>query len=133
MSQALEDQLVQLVTNMNSAVFFAQKQLPEVLDQLLTYKLTEALIWFVISTLIFFPYAIKVYHDATHKNPNPVSFSTDLYNWVYSKDNDGHPLIIVHFMVLMIASCTMVATATEALQIILAPKLYILEYMRHLV
>lgn len=129
MNQEMQNQLTQLVSQLNSAVFFAQDQLPDVINQLLTYHLYSALMWVILSLAILIPYVCKLVYDTKHLNPNPCS-GDKAYNWVWDIENDMHGMCLFHFFALAVLILILICNAENLLKILCAPKLFVLDYIR---
>lgn len=112
--QALANLLSIAVDGLNGAVEFSKAQLPEVVEQLLMWHMVESLIWFIGSTILLI-----------------VSVGT--FVGMYKgriEESDG--LIMLSLCATPVGFLGM-AFNLEWLKIMIAPKLYLLEYAAQLV
>ncbi|EJD6500649.1 hypothetical protein M0L11_RS16370 [Providencia rettgeri] len=133
-SKALTDLLEKASNGIDSTVAFSHANLPEVIHQLLAWKMTMGVIWSVVGVVlialaIFMPTwakraksngAIWTYHDGEKKyniNSTMYDFSRTIF-----------PALILFFgAVIAIDGFSM------WLKILLAPKLYLIEYAASLI
>lgn len=103
-------------TGVEAGVNFLSDQIPDVIHQLLMWKLTENLFLVGISLLIFIVYGYGLkkahQHDAFDRWGWPVAFVGGIASFV-----------AVFFFII----CSL-----EALKIMIAPKIYLIEYATHL-
>lgn len=139
MENSVEEALARLIeratSGINEVVEFSQAQLPDVIEQLLMWNMTESLITFFVPLffmLLFFTILfcqVKNLLKDMNNNNNNDWFSNDGLPNTHFLCMIGLPAcgVIVSFLV-MIKISTMVW-----LQIMIAPKLYLLEYASNLV
>ncbi|MEN7471152.1 hypothetical protein [Providencia stuartii] len=133
-SRALTDLLEKASNGIDSTVAFSQANLPEVIHQLLTWKMTMGVIWSVvgvalIALAIFMPIwakkaksngAIWTYH-AGEINYNINSVMYDLFR------------AILPVPILFLGVAISIGGFSMWLKILLAPKLYLIEYAASLI
>ncbi|HAT5579607.1 TPA: hypothetical protein SLO04_001886 [Proteus mirabilis] len=133
-SRALTDLLEKASNGIDSTVAFSQANLPEVIHQLLTWKMTMGVIWSVvgvalIALAIFMPIwakkaksngAIWTYH-AGEINYNINSVMYDLFR------------AILPVPILFLGVVIFIDGFSMWLKILLAPKLYLIEYTASLI
>ncbi|HGN2348342.1 TPA: hypothetical protein ACKR1W_002776 [Proteus mirabilis] len=132
--RALTDLLEKASNGIDSTVAFSQANLPEVIHQLLTWKMTMGVIWSVvgvalIALAIFMPIwarkaksngAIWTYH-AGEINYNINSVMYDLFR------------AILPVPILFLGVVIFIGGFSMWLKILLAPKLYLIEYTASLI
>ncbi|WP_109910826.1 hypothetical protein [Proteus mirabilis] len=133
-SRALTDLLEKASNGIDSTVAFSQANLPEVIHQLLTWKMTMGVIWSVvgvalIALAIFMPIwakkaksngAIWTYH-AGEINYNINSVMYDLFR------------AILPVPILFLGVVIFIDGFSMWLKMLLAPKLYLIEYTASLI
>lgn len=118
--QALANLLSMAVDGLNGAVEFSKAQLPEVVEQLLMWHMAESLISFVLGILfmVAFPWGMFKVHKAIQEEKiDDVLYAIAI------------PLAVAGFSGGFVAT----AEGLEWLKIMIAPKLYLLEYAAQLV
>ncbi len=118
--QALADLLSLAVEGVNGAVEFSKAQLPEVVEQLLMWNMVESLIFFVSGALlvIFTTWASLKIHKAVQND---------------TLDELAYAVAVpVSFFTIAGGFVTVVSNLSW-LKILIAPKLYLLEYAAQLV
>jgi hypothetical protein len=114
LQQALAELINKSVSAGESAIAFTQEQLPEVIQQLLTWKLVESLIWFALSALFFLA-------------GNTLTAVTILRS-MKDPDSDSDFVLFMLFVALCGNAAIVIGTNVTWLQIWLAPKVYLIEY-----
>ncbi len=118
--QALANLLSMAVDGLNGAVEFSKAQLPEVVEQLLMWHMVESLIWFSVGLLVMI---VTIWGNfKVHKA-------------VKDGDMDDMAYAIIVPVSLFTFSGGFIATTASLdwLKIMIAPKLYLLEYAAQLV
>lgn len=120
----LNDALVAIIQKtqgaVESGVAFLSGQMPDVIQQLLLWKFTEALVWFVVMTL--FQVVLIWGAFKAHK------ISEDTNDYV-----PFVPYMIFGGLVSLLVTGFAVGSAFTALKVYIAPKVWLLEYAASLV
>lgn len=140
MEQQLEKALVEIIEKasrgIDSSAEFITGQIPDVVQQLLSWKLAESCIGGFTSLLVtilcvaFLFIGVRKYQDGVIKKEN---------NWAHDGDIYSTPtgVLIIgasgSLFVLLLSIPIMYYSAIDAAKIVLAPKLYLIEYAAHLV
>ena len=131
LQQALAQVIEKATDGVQSGVSFLSAELPDVIHQLLMWKMVESLIWCVVG--IFFTVgAIRL----IAKNSGRGKEDDRKYKATLTHDERGDiapwsPILIVPLLtIVVIASSTINITW---LQILIAPKVYLIEYAASLV
>ncbi|ANZ86940.1 hypothetical protein [Citrobacter freundii] len=138
-------ELLQKAANgIDAAVSFSQAQIPDVIHQLLVWKLTKSLVITLI-ILATIPVVVKFVRSMMKREPDGV-FDNEGYSWdrgkpkykptlIWQRDGDLSP-----FTIIFAAGCGLYVVAAFGLiidltwlKIWLAPKLYLIEYAASLV
>jgi len=118
MNEALQAILEKTLTGIDASVSFLSAQLPDVIQQLLWWKFTEHLTYFIIGLLIIIGYVVGV---------------VKVYRRVYDEEYKAMvALTSLFFGVLVSLLCVCILNLTW-LQILIAPKVYLIEYAASLV
>lgn len=117
MNEQLQNALAKLLTSLMSSIqdgaMFAQEQLPEVLDQLLTYKLVRSLGISCVLLAFGLIYTWKVLPKF----------------WKAAREGFDGSEVIVIFVTALIYTVVGIALFNAAwIQILIAPKVYLIEY-----
>lgn len=148
MATTLNEALVQIIQSTQGAVEkgigFLSDQIPDVIQQLLLWKFAEALAYtavgvlgLVIIAVLLFKHAIRRV-DKVVQTPGRYDTEKTIYkeSLVYDKDGDVHFGVIIlglgSFFGGIISLCAAESVFT-ALQIWLAPKVFLIEYASKLV
>lgn len=121
--KVLTQLLQRAVDGVDKAVEFSQAQIPDVVEQLLLWHMVESLLWNIPAIILLF-IAIFVWPAQFRKN-----------GWARNRDGKiGEGEIPVTLVVsLALAFLSWLFSSTTWLQILIAPKLYLLEYAAELV
>lgn len=120
LQQALASIITKAVSSVENGVEFLSGQVPDVIEQLLTWKLTEA----VLLCIVFLLFSSIV----TWKCYRKIKANGD-----YCFD-DGLIALFLFTLLVDILSVAMVGIyLLEAIQILIAPKVYLIEYASQLV
>lgn len=112
----------QATTGVQAGMNFLSEQMPDVIHQLLVWKLTQNLFWFVILsifTILLFTFCYKMIKAGQKK-----------------KDYNADGYYFAGFMIGIVGCGTLIASLVsinEALLIWLAPKIYLIEYAAKLI
>lgn len=133
--QVLGELLNRALSGVDKAVEFSQAQIPEVVEQLLFWKMTESLIGFISGLILLLP-LIYVWVKYSGKG-ELVEEGRYRRKWTLTHNHhgyfDGHFLCSILVSLLMLIFILDVLINFDWLQIIIAPKLYLLEYAANLV
>lgn len=112
LQQALAAMLNKTVSGIEAGAQFLQEQLPEVIQQLLLWKAVE-------SGVVFSAFLIATFLSAY--------CTRRFWLWVSEDDSGGEPFVLVPITLtglLLLGACK----SLEWLQILIAPKVYLIEY-----
>lgn len=140
--EALNRMITMAVDGMEGAVSFAQAELPDVIEQLLVWKLLESLITAVLPviaaltfTLAFFTVTSKVKRaQVCEDNDGRAPYQVNYWWSRYEPSGVGYVATFgtgIGAMLSIFAS--LITMNLTWLQILVAPKLYLLEYAANLV
>lgn len=128
--QVLASLLERAVQGIDEAVAFSQAQVPDVVEQLLLWKAVESGIWFscgflfILAIFLFWrwvlPKVIEEYKLPSLKRRESIEFFVPMAGTLVS-------------MTMGSIAITMMARNLDWLKILIAPKLYLLEYAAKLV
>jgi hypothetical protein len=118
--QALANLLSMAVDGIGGAVEFSKAQLPEVVEQLLMWRMTESAIWFSVGIMVM---TITVWanlkaHGAIKKG---------------DMDDMAYAIVVPVSLFTFTGGFAATAASLDWLKIMIAPKLYLLEYAASLV
>ena len=130
-NQALADILTKVTSGVEGVVDFSKEQIPDVVEQLLLWHTIENLIFFVIGGLLFTYgcYLFKV-------GPSKRDFYMHRYNdGEITEDNRMWSVIFTYLVptTLVTSGFITVTTNLNFIKIMVAPKLYLIEYAATLV
>ena len=140
LTASLVDIIQQVSGGVKQGVSFLQQEIPDVIKQLLMWKMVSALVCaafgigvVVVSITLLFK-VLKKPQPIDPDNPRlrgnyPLSFC-------YDEDGDSHPGIVFIPMVLLgliVFGLVMASSVMTALQIYIAPKVWLIEYAASLV
>lgn len=123
--QVLAKFIQKIISGMDATVEFASAQLPDIINQLLWWKAVESFIPFIISFVVSIIWLRKIRKDVLIK-PEPGKFNT-----VYDTNGDVWPICLFHVSILI--PVIVVCDAWDWLKIIIAPKIYLIEYASNLI
>ncbi|WP_027949852.1 hypothetical protein [Haliea salexigens] len=135
----LTEMLQRVLDGVDTATDFAQREVPDVVQQLLVWHMLEAIVWAVIfAAITAFIWVIVPRHCRKVKlDPSKDRWRENTkLNLVYDENGYAHPGVVVVGTVFGASAVTFFASisnAMAALKIILAPKFYLLEYGASLV
>lgn len=137
---ALAAILGKTVQGIEAGVSFLSGQLPDVIEQLLIWKFAEACLWIALGLVALTP-AIVLIVGLTRKQVKlqeeedvPARWSRTQYVPTFFRDRDGDVAEIVIFIgiisafLVLFGAVTVVFNTAVAVQIWLAPKVYLIEY-----
>lgn len=135
LQNALVDMLTKVTSGMDTATAFLSAELPEVVQQLLVWKLAEhsaklvfALVFLLCALLFFIRFAREYQRGATTGEGNFFHDGTT-YSPVTSQGIIGSVLFAILSIPAVLSLCSNVLTI---LQIWLAPKIFLIEYVAYL-
>lgn len=124
LEQTANEALKQLIEASTTAAEWTAQQLPEVIEQLILWKMVESLLWFTASITLM---AVGLY--ILYKF---IKKCKEVDNFI---DDEVLPIISVFvsvgIIISIVASIAMIDF--DWLQIIIAPKLYLIEYAANLI
>ena len=126
--EILEKVVSEFVDNLNDGVDFASSQIPQVIEQLLLWHTVTGAIGFVIGLVIlissirFIVFNVKSYYEEREWVANHCGVL-----------NDGYICSCVLSVMLFIPGVIITLNHLYWIQILVAPKLYVLEYASQLV
>jgi hypothetical protein len=139
MNDQLEKALVQIIekasAGVEAGINFLSAEIPDVIYQLLTWKLVEASFYIVINlivmaALIFL--TVKFSGRGSKINPDKGDYDNHAITLTHDEDGDLHPGIVGVVLVDVIAAViTLINVLTYSLvaaQIYVAPKIFLIEY-----
>lgn len=134
LQNALADLIAKSISVAGDALAFTQEQLPEVVQQLLLWKMVFSAIWFGFGLLLIIapPLIFYIYGGVGRPiNPEAESYYRN-HRRTLSHDEHGNPnpetiapAIVVMLILLVLGMC---AIDFDWLKILLAPKVYLIEY-----
>lgn len=132
--QVLGQLLDKALNGVDKAVEFSQEQIPDVVEQLLLWKMTEGLIGFIMGVIVLIA-MIYVLIKYTGKGSLEEGCSMT-YKMTLTHNGDGDldaQTLITVFGSVLILMLAFHLINFDWLQIIIAPKLYLLEYAANFV
>jgi hypothetical protein len=114
LEQTLVDAINSTKEGISKGIDFASEQLPEVIEQLIMWKMAEAIVWIVI-TFIALVVIVKI--------------AKSKWDDCYSKFDAIGISMLLGIMPLII----FLVNVTELIKLIVAPKVYLLEYVSKLI
>lgn len=124
MSKELDAALVDVINStkdgIKAGVSFLQQQIPDVIQQLLIWKLYEAIFICVILGVFLILVGYLNYKQ---------------YKWLKTVDWEDHPLLILNGiqLLLIVPSSMFISELKTIIQIYFAPKIFLIEYAATLV
>ena len=133
MSEKLENALVEIIEKANSgldaATEFVMAELPEVVQQALTWYFVESLIFSIVGLLLLmFSYkALKIQYDLLYKKDGK------LRDWADDGYGMSGPAFVYSALTVILDAFLIIFAITNALsftwlKILIAPKLWLIEY-----
>lgn len=120
LQQALAEMITSSVAVAGDALAFTKEQLPEVVQQLLVWKMTLSIVWFSIGLLFLIASVVLLY-------------KSNLMDSNIEYDDDINVGVAAISSVLVCIGIPSVVCNLAWLQIWLAPKVYLIEYAANLV
>lgn len=105
------------VQSMNDVIEFSKQQIPDVIHQLLMWKATNAGVWMIFG-IIFLVLAFM--------------WGKKVNKWI-AEDPDAIPAHIPTLILLVIGGYNFIDNLLTILQIVVAPKIYLIEYASDLI
>lgn len=131
LQQALAAILNKTMAGVEAGASFLQSELPDVVQQLLIWKAAESLIYGVIGVVL----AVFIYKTTRAQFNQKLAAEGSRRrfqpNMIYDEDGDMHAGVVFFGAVVFFAgilSLAMIEGLKNALQIWLAPKIYLIEY-----
>lgn len=124
LSKTANDLLVKMidvtVESVSDVVEFSKQQIPDIIHQLLVWKIAESIVWLVLGALIMFTGAWVTNRFRERMNEDEASSGTICQ-------------IIVTIVTAFIGICMIVSNLLDVLYIWLAPKVWLIEYAADLI
>jgi len=140
LTASLVDIIQQVSGGVKQGVSFLQQEIPDVIKQLLMWKMVSALAYAVFGVGIVVGSIVLIFKVL--KKPKPIDpdkeYSRGNYqlSFCYDEDGDTHPGIVFTPIVLVglaVFGAGMASNVMTALQIYIAPKVWLIEYAASLV
>lgn len=133
LQKALTAIINKTLAGIDAGTAFLQAELPDVIQQLLLWKLAEALILVAtgLVVLAISAWVARVNFRKVKVNPNGGAHGNIKPTLVYNEDGDIHPGIVAYGVVqVFVAVCALawLSYTLTAVQIFIAPKIYLIEY-----
>lgn len=139
MNDQLEKALVQIIekasAGVEAGINFLSAEIPDVIYQLLTWKLVEAALYIIINLIVLgllVLITVKFSGRGSKINPDEGDYNNHELTLTHDGDGDLHPGIVGVVMVDVIAAViTLINVFTYSLvaaQIYVAPKIFLIEY-----
>lgn len=124
LSKTANDLLVKMidvtVESVSDVVEFSKQQIPDIIHQLLVWKIAESIVWLILGALIMFTGAWVTNRFRDRMNEEEASSGTICQ-------------IIVTIVTGFIGICMIVSNLLDVLYIWLAPKVWLIEYAADLI
>lgn len=135
-SQELEQAIATLVNKINGGIdattIMAQEQLPDVIQQLLIWNaITSFITWLIMLVILIVgvKHAVKSFNTKpTKEDYDKARRGSDMFNLFYDVEGDVHPLCLCYLFLIIPFIC--VFGEIDWLQILIVPKVYLLEYAK---
>lgn len=132
-SKELSDALVKLINGVIDGVDFLAGEIPDVINQLLLWKMTASLLQFSGGLLICFTLLVVL---IKYCGQGTFDLSTGLYNQTLSHTSDGKigeriTLTIPGSIVVLVIGLALIDF--DWLKIIIAPKVYLIDYASNMI
>lgn len=132
-SKELSDALVKLINGVIDGVDFLAGEIPEVINQLLLWKMTASLLQFSGGLLICFMLLVVL---IKYCGRGTIDQSTGLYNQTLSHTSNGKigeriGLTILGSVVVLVIGLALLDF--DWLKIIIAPKVYLIDYVSNMI
>lgn len=127
--QALAEMLQRMVEGIDGAVAFSQQQIPDVVEQLLLWHMTHSLIGFATGLILFSAGVLYCTYVATRK---PIKGESTAWFFMNGQ-RTGNEFSVMLTLFPIAFGFPLAALNLGWLQILIAPKLYLLEYAADLV
>lgn len=137
MNEQLQQSLVKIITqateSIDASVSFLSGQLPDVIGQLLQWRLLSASLTLVLSLTVMVIVILIVKKVMNKPEPN----KSNCFWWWHSSRHEVELLAVVVVCLSLVASAiaviNFIISLYEMLQIMIAPKIYLIEYASSLV
>lgn len=117
LQKALADILNKASQGVDSATSFMQAQLPDIVSQLLAWKIWEYSFFILLSLVLF----VLIYKSVKKINANiGDDYGDKLFTWVMAT------------VIAMIPLTVFVFCSLNVIEVLVAPKIYLIEYAAHL-
>lgn len=116
-SEVLVNMIDITVKSMNDVIEFGKQQIPEVIHQLLLWQLTSSILWIVVGIVLAL---IGIW------------WCGKVNKWV-AKSSDNGPAHIGTVILFALSAWAIISNSLDALQIWVAPKVYLIQYAADLV
>lgn len=135
MNEQMQSALVEIIqkasSGIDASVNFLSEEIPDVIGQLLLWNITASSVGVVISAIIM---GVSASVIVWMVNLYSIGRDTGKPNWVH--DGEKHyplrttvtPVLIVLFVALSVSSIAFVWNLMEVLKILIAPKIWLIEY-----
>lgn len=124
--QAIANIITQFTSGINTASDFLKSEIPDVVSQLLMWNFCISLIWFSIGTILFITGATSVYRFCKRWD----DLNRDKYGDV--RFDVTQTSLLIYFICSLLPGIIFICANTIWLKIWIAPKLYLIEYVRTL-
>lgn len=133
LQQALASMLNKTVSGVEAGAAFLQSEIPDVIQQLLIWKAAESIVTAIFGIILLILTAVLLKTQCRKEKIDGCGgFSSNTKaNLVYDDDGDIHPGVIgviIASSMGVLFGFTMLSCVMTALQIWLAPKIYLIEY-----
>jgi len=140
MNEQLQQALVKVITqatdSIEAGVSFLTGQIPDVISQLLQWKLLSASLTVALSLAVIVITFLFVKVMMKKPEPGEENFFWDYYGAPGSGRHDmTFPSFLISIIgpcVILIATAVLISNLYGILQIVVAPKIYLIEYASHL-
>lgn len=118
LQQALAEILNKTMVGVEAGTAFLQAELPDVIQQLLMWKLAQASVMLAFSILGSLQFITVTWISAKHSRNGGF----------FDLDCAGIPCLMISACIAAVSVCGVFTWGADALQIWLAPKIYLIEY-----
>ena len=122
MDNALANLINKSVTGIDTATAFLSTQIPDVIQQLLIWHAVKSGLLFLVGVILFVVPIVAVYKGIKNKSA-----------WIWDSRFHNVEATIVPACLVPIFGVPLIFSNMDWLQILVAPKLYLIEYAVHLV
>lgn len=121
--EVLAQMLQRVLDGVDSAVDFSQAQIPDVVEQLLMWHMVENFVWFSVGILVLFFSSLGMFKMVKKRKQ---IFNSEGAEFVFGF---GGPVIFFG----IVSGFALILSNLDWLKILIAPKLYLLEYAAELI